>query len=91
MNKAKTFRVDYQTEYSRGCIKVYVGNFISNVPLKTINALLKLARFNCTSEQQAALLMDLEEVKELVWTKTKRERIEKLIKKIKSQTWGKSC
>lgn len=90
MNKVKTFRVDYQTEHSRGCIKVYVGNFFGCTTLKTIDRLLRFARVHCTSDQQNTLLMDLEEEK-LRRRGTERERIEKCIKRIKSQTWGKTC
>ena len=89
MNKPKIFRVYYQTGYSNGCIRVYVGNFFGNTNLKAIDKFLKLARVHCTSEQQAALLMDLEEEK-LERPAKQRERIEKCIKKIKSQTWGTS-
>ena len=90
MSTVKTFRVDYQTEYSRGCIKVYVGNFFGCMTLKTIDKFLKLARVYCTSDQQNALLMDLEDEK-LRRKGTERERIEKCIKRIKSQTWRKTC
>ncbi len=88
MNKPKIFRVFYQTGYSKGCIRVHVGNFFGNTTLKTIDKLLKLARVHCTSEQQNDLLMDLEEEK-LLRTGTQRERIEKCIKRIKAQTWRK--
>lgn len=90
MDKAKTFRVNYKTEYSKGYMEVYIGNFFGGTTLKKIDNFLKFARVHCTSEQQNALLIDLEEEK-LRRRGTERERIEKCIKRIKSQTWGKSC
>lgn len=90
MNKSKTFRVVYQTSYSKGCIMIYVGNFFGRSTLKIIDKFLKFAQVHCTSTQQNTLLMDLEEEK-LRRSGTERERIEKCIKRIKSQTWKKTC
>ena len=87
--KPKMFRVNYQTERGEGCIMVYVGNFFGKNSLKDANEFLRFARTHCTREQQLALLADLEEEK-LVCRDTKRERIEKTIKKIEAQTWGQS-
>lgn len=90
MDSVKTFRVNYQTKYSRGCIKVYISNFFGNATLRTIDKLFRLAKVNCTSEQQNVLLMDLEKEK-LVQTGAQCDRIEKCIKRLQSQTWGKAC
>ena len=87
MNKQKVFRVFYQTDYSKGCIRVYIGNFFGKTNLKMNDKFLKFARLHCTNKQKDALLSDLEEEKQYQ-TKTQRDRIEKCIKRIKSQTWG---
>ena len=63
--------------------------FFGKNSLKDANEFLRFARTHCTQEQQLALLADLEEEK-LVCRDTKRERIEKTIKKIEAQTWGQS-
>lgn len=90
MDKPKIFRVVYQTAYSKGRIRVYVGNFFGNSTLRNIDKLLRLEKAHCTSEQQAQLLMDLEEEKLMSWS-TKRNHLEKCIKRVKAQTWGKTC
>ncbi len=90
MNEPKTFCVVYKTSCGKGGIRVYIGNFFGSTTLKTIDKFLRLARVHCTSEQQNALLRDLEDEK-LMRTGIERERIEKCIKRIKSQTWGKTC
>ena len=89
MYKPKTFHVHYQTEHGKGCIMIYVGNFFGRNRLSDANAFLRFARTHCTREQQLALLTDLEEEK-LLYRGTERERIEKTIKKIEAQTWGKN-
>ena len=83
MSEPKIFRVNWPT----GGIRVYVGNFFSTVDTATRNELLKLAKIYCTSEQQVALLMDLEEEKQ-GRMKKQRDRIDKCIKKIMKQKWG---
>ena len=89
--KPKMFRVNYQTERGEGCIMVYVGNFFGKNSLKDANEFLRFARTHCTREQQLALLAMLEEEKLLYRDiDTRRERIEKTIKKIEAQTWGQS-
>ena len=90
MDKPKIFRVVYQTAYSKGCIRVYVGNFFGNSTLRNIDKLLKLAKTYCTDDQRLTLLEDLEEEKVMNWG-TKRNHLEKCIKKIKAQAWGKTC
>ena len=85
MNKPKIFRVDYPTGY----IKVYVGNFFGSSTLKNTDKLLRLAKAHCTEKQRITLLVDLEEAKQEPCFMAKRERIDKCIKRIKEQTWGK--
>lgn len=86
MNTPKIFQVNYQTDYSTGCVRVYVRNFFGNTNLKIVDTFLKFARKHCTSKQQAALLRDLEE-EMLISRGKRRERMEKCIRKIKSQSW----
>ena len=87
--KHKTFRVNYQTEHGKGCIMIYVGSFFGENRLNDVNPFLRFAKTHCTREQQLDLLAILEEEK-LLHRDTERERIEKTIKKIEAQTWGRS-
>ena len=87
--KHKTFRVNYQTEHGKGCIMIYVGSFFGRNRLNDAIPFLRFAKTHCTREQQLELLAILEEEK-LLHRDTERERIEKNIKKIESQTWGQS-
>lgn len=84
----KVFRVYYETGYSRGCMRIYVGKFFGRLSLRDSDDFLRFARVNCTSEQQAELLRDLEEVK-LMFRGTELKRIEKSIQKIEKQKWKK--
>ena len=95
--KPKMFRVNYQTEHGEGCIVVkdalwsMSAIFFGKNSLKDANEFLRFARTHCTREQQLALLAMLEEEKLLYRDiDTRRERIEKTIKKIEAQTWGQS-
>ena len=83
MNKTKIFCVNWQTGY----IKVYVDNFFSSTTQTNVNKLLKLAKVNCTEAQRIVLLADLEEAKQEQHTQTKRDRIERCIRKIETQKW----
>ena len=87
MSEHKTFRVNYQTEHGRGSIRVYVSKFFSDATQTNANKLLKLAKANCTEAQRITLIADLEEAKQEQYWKTKRDRIEKYIQKIKTQKW----
>ena len=87
--KHKTFRVNYQTEHGKGCIMIYVGSFFGRNRLNDAIPFLRFAKTHCTRAQQLELLAILEEEK-LLHRDTERERIEKTIKKIESQTWGQS-
>lgn len=87
MNKLKTFRVNYKTEHGRGSIMVYVSNFFSSTTQTNANKLLKLAKANCTEAQRIALIADLEEAKQAQYMQTKRDRIERCIRKIETQKW----
>lgn len=60
MRNSKAFAIKWPT----GRITVNAGNFFSSADQKSINKLLKLARIHCTSDQQAALLLDLAEEKQ---------------------------
>lgn len=83
MNKSKIFRVTWETGY----IKVYINGFFTKAKMRAGYGLLKLASQYCTSTQQNALLLDLEELKS-EQSGEYRERIEKYIKRIKTQKWG---